>query len=120
MLYKVLQMNMKLKVMGLCLLLVSSLCLSVENTMSIDAEEWARPRSGEMIATMPAVRQAVTTWMRMKNADITIRYPGGETGIIWAQELRDWLVSLGVESNALILSVGSSAEDQLDLIINVR
>lgn len=113
-------MNMKSQIIGLYLLLVPSLCLSVENVMSIDAEEWARPRSGEMIATMPVIREVVTTWMKMKNADITIRYPGGETGIIWAQELRDWLVSLGVESNALILSVGSSAEDRLDLIINVH
>ena len=113
-------MIVNIRIIGLLLLFTVSVNHAAANTFSIDAEEWARPRNGEMIIAMPAIREAVTTWMRMKQADITIRYPGGETGILWAQELRDWLVSLGVQSNALILSAGSSAEDKIDLIINAR
>ena len=42
----------------------------------LSAEEWARPRSGEVIAGVEALRAAVSYWDNVENAIIMVRYPG--------------------------------------------
>jgi len=64
-------------------------------------EAWARPRDGA----------AVRAWMAApEGSTLVIRYPGGEAGLVWASELRDWLVALGVPPAALSLAPGAGGE----------
>ena len=86
---------------------------ALADTYTLSAEQWARPRSGDLVARLPAVRQLVESWMQTENALIEIRYPGGEPGDLWASELRDWLVALGIPSDVIIIEAGSPSGDKL-------
>jgi hypothetical protein len=66
---------------------------------TLSADEWARPRSGDVIPELAAVRAAVSYWDRSADAVMLIRHPGEDSGELWAAELRDWLISLGVPSD---------------------
>jgi len=69
---------------------------------SLSADEWARPRSGEIIPELASVRAAVGYWNRGSDAIVVIRYPGEDSGELWAAELRDWFA----EFHAVRLSQG--------------
>lgn len=78
---------------------------------SLPPEAWARPRDGAYVAGLAPVRAAVRAWMSAPDGStLTIRYPGGEDGLIWASELRDWLVALGVPPAAVSLVPGAGGE----------
>lgn len=73
--------------------------VAAESRWQLDAGAWSRPRSGAAVLAMQPVAAAVRAWSDAEAAEIVIRYPGGEDGVLWASELRDWLVSLGVPSS---------------------
>ncbi|MDZ7748783.1 MAG: hypothetical protein U5K43_07980 [Halofilum sp. (in: g-proteobacteria)] len=79
-------------------LLVVPAAVAADTRWSLDGGAWARPRSGQAVLSMQPVASAVRAWSDAATAEIVIRYPGGEDGVLWASELRDWLVSLGVPS----------------------
>ena len=67
----------------------------------LHADDWNHPRSGSMVRQLEPVRETVQAWNRQPEKLIVIRYPGGEQGELWAGELQDWLVALGVPSSQL-------------------
>jgi hypothetical protein len=73
----------------------------------LDAFEWSRPRTGQAVLSMAPVAEAVRSWSDAADARLLIHYPGGEEGVLWASELRDWMVALGVPSAHLRLVAGS-------------
>lgn len=99
--------------------LLSLLFLSIpswaDSGYLLSAEEWSRPRSGETLRELPALRAAVGNFMRQPGANIVIRYPGGEEGVIWVQELRSWLIALGIPSGRITVLPGSGRLDALDI-----
>jgi len=87
-------------------------------TQSLSAELWARPRSGLSVAAMPAIRESVQALLAAPdNSTLVIRYPGGEEGNLWAEELQVWLISLGIDADKMDLRPGSSEPDQIELYI---
>jgi hypothetical protein len=82
------------------------------------AEQWEFARSGESILALPVLNDVVNNWLSDREKLIEIQYPGGEEGEFWVQELTDWLVSLGVPSNRMIIVPGSGSGDMIkfDLI----
>jgi len=87
---------------------------------TLSADEWARPRTGAVIPQLAAVRSAVSYWERGSNKAVIIRYPGEDTGELWAAELRDWLISLGVPSDYILLSSGTQEADEIKLEVGNR
>ncbi len=87
---------------------------------TLSADEWARPRSGDIIPEMAPVRSAVSYWGRGVDALIIIRHPGGDSGELWAAELRDWLISLGVPSDYIRLVPGTQAADEINIVVGNR
>ena len=87
---------------------------------TLSADEWARPRGGAVIAEFEALRSAVSYWEKAVDNGVLIRYPGEDSGEIWATELRDWLVSLGIPSDYIQLVSGSQAADEIRLIVGKR
>jgi len=84
----------------------------------LSAELWARPRSGASVAAMPVVRESVQTLLAApEGSKLVIRYPGGEEGSLWAEELHVWLVSLGIDTELMDLRPGSAEPDQIELYI---
>jgi hypothetical protein len=104
-----------------CLLLFASLAMaSSARIFVLSAEEWARPRSGEVIVEFDAVRAAVNYWDKTDNAVVIVRHPGEDSGELWAAELRDWLISLGVPSDYIRLAPGTQAADEIRLVVGNR
>ena len=79
--------------------------------LQLQAEQWELTRSGETVLSLPVLNQLVNEWLRDKSRIIEIRYPGGEEGELWVQELTDWMVSLGIPSKKIVNVPGSGADD---------
>ena len=103
----------------LCLIfaaIVFSLSLSaiaVENRLL--AEQWELSRSGDALIKIPVINEVVNQWSLKPKQRIELHYPGGEEGELWVEELRDWLVSLGVPSKYIVIVPGSGVEDIIKL-----
>jgi hypothetical protein len=82
---------------------------------SLSADEWARPRDGQTVAGMPPLPQVMASWSESEGQRLIIRYPGGEEGLLWAHELRSWLVALGVPLQDQELVAGSHQADRIEL-----
>lgn len=86
----------------------------------LSADEWARPRSGERIVELAPVRDIVTTMMASPDDVLVVSYPGGEAGALWATELRDWLVALGLPHQRIELRPGALRDDLVVLRLERR
>ena len=108
------------------LLLVGLICVSSlaeansVRIFTLSADEWARPRSGAVIPEMSPVRSAVRYWDKGVDALVVIRYPGEDSGELWAAELRDWLISLGIPADYIKLVPGSQQADEIALVVGNR
>ncbi len=79
----------------------------------LHAEQWELTRSGESVLSLPVLNQLINAWLLEKHRKIEVQYPGGEEGEFWVQELTDWLVSLGIPSNHMVIIPGSGADDMI-------
>jgi hypothetical protein len=116
----------------LLIMLVSMTVCSAESVQIITAEDWARPRTGESLVRMPALKHTVRDYLDQKSAQesnqkgsqndrrgqrISIRHPRGEEGVLWAEELRGWLIALGIPSADITVSPQSSRIDAVELAV---
>jgi hypothetical protein len=85
------------------------------DVFEVTAEQWARPRSGNRIAAFKSFEKLVNLLDQRTGATITIRYAGGDEGLLWAEELRGWFVSLGIASERIRLRSGLKDRDRLVL-----
>lgn len=84
----------------------------------ITAEDWARPRTGESLVQMPALTRTVRGYLGdNRRQRILIRHPRGEEGVLWAEELRGWLVALGIPSMDIEVSADSTRNDAVELAV---
>ena len=105
----------------ICTLLGStSLLANTVRIFTLSADEWARPRSGDVIPELAPVRAAVSYWNRGVDALLVIRHPGEDSGELWAAELRDWLISLGVPSDYIRLLPGTQEADEITIVVGNR
>jgi len=81
----------------------------------LDASDWARPRSGATLVGMAPLPDVIRTWSAAQGKDIAILHAGGEEGELWARELRDWFIALGVPGNRVQLEVGGAGPASLRL-----
>ena len=100
--------------------LMSPVLSGAADTWSISAEEWARPRSADSLLEMQAVADAVQGLNADALSTLLIRYPGGEEGALWASELRDWLISLGIPSTRIEVYPGQSNKTTITLGLRNR
>ena len=87
---------------------------------SLTADAWARPRSGAMIPQLEPVRLAVAYWETGSDAMVLLSHPGEDSGELWASELKDWLISLGVPADYILLSPGLQVEDEIQIMVGSR
>ncbi len=99
----------------LFLLLVIALPVSAETVWTLTAAEWARPRHGEWLVAHPALSAALDKLQQSPHNRLRLRYPGGDEGVLWAEELQAWLVALGLESERIEKLPGSGGEAAIQL-----
>ncbi len=118
-------LSVKSGLSGLLLILLTAISSQLQaassvRIFSLSADDWARPRAGAIIPQLQPVKLAVDYWDSANDAHILLSYPGEDSGEIWAAELRDWLISLGIPSDYIILSPGLQAEDEIRLLVGSR
>lgn len=103
----------------LLLLLVFSLpALADTDSFSIGADQWAQPRSGSELLHLAPFSAAVQDWVHNPGARIVIVHAGSDQGSLWASELSDWLVALGVPSDHIDKRVsGDQGEGSITLLV---
>lgn len=84
----------------------------------LSAVEWAQPRHGEWLVRQPALSAAVNALQQQPDSHLLIRYPGGDEGVLWADELQAWLVALGVASSRIERLPGSGSADHIELEVS--
>jgi hypothetical protein len=97
---------------------ISGILFSSANAQEIETlsqAQWNIPRSATTIIGMPAIQNTVRKYQATSGSRIHIRYAGGDEGTLWVNELRSWLVSLGVPSRDIELLPGASSPEQLEL-----
>ncbi len=101
---------------GVILLLLSliSPVLHAE-AVTITAEEWAHPRTAARLIDVPALRELIDTFDRQPDGAIIVRHPTGDEGMLWAEEMRSWLVALGIPSYRVELVTQSELADRIML-----
>ncbi len=87
-----------------------------KNTL-LHAETWDMSRHGEVLLKVQALVVIIKDWQKNTENKIELRYPGGEEGELWVEELKDWLVSLGVPSRNIELLPGSDAQDVINMAL---
>jgi hypothetical protein len=86
---------------------------------SLSAEQWALSRSGDSLIRLAPVRDAMAEWFATRDAKILIRYSGSDAASLWAGELQDWLVALGVPAERIEKQVSADqTEDALKLEVH--
>jgi hypothetical protein len=83
--------------------------------VTITAEQWARPRSGRTVAAFPGLAGLVAQLESAPDKHLALRFAPGDEAVLWAEELRAWLVALGLPSARLALEPGSPDADRLML-----
>jgi hypothetical protein len=105
-------------------LLIGLLCsrpvTAEEQLWSLSADTWAQPRDGRSVARMEPLPELVAAWFRQPGQRILVRYPGGEEGLLWAHELRSWLIALGIPGADQELVAGSHQADRIELELVAR
>lgn len=99
--------------------LLLSLAAQAAESWTLSAAEWSRPRSGAAVLEMAPVAEAVRAWQAAVDehagARLLLVHAGGEEGSLWAAELRDWLITLGVPPEAIELVPGAQSARALEL-----
>ena len=112
--------KVRLRLLLVFMMLLSPVLLVAADTWSVTAEEWARPRTADSLLEMQAVAHAVQGLDADALSILLIRYPGGEEGALWASELRDWLISLGIPSTRIEVYPGQSNKTTITLGLRNR
>ena len=112
----------------LLIMLICTAAYSAESVEIITADQWARPRSGDSLVQMPALKRTVRNYLgpsdgqsgghdAQRGQRILIRHPRGEEGVLWAEELRGWLIALGIPSTDIATSPESTRVDAIELAV---
>ena len=81
--------------------------LSVTNTYAqtweITPEFWQMPRSANSVSHDPQLQAAVANYLRAPNSKMRVHYQKRDEANAWAEELRGWLIALGIEADRIEL-----------------
>lgn len=87
---------------------------------TLKASEWSRPRNAAAVIAMQPVAEAVRAWQAAASQDdhrsrLQLLHSSGEEGGLWAAELRDWLIALGVPATAIEMTPAGLPAERLEL-----
>lgn len=81
----------------------------------LHANEWSVPKQTSTLLEMPAINKSMKKLQKNANSLLKIKYPGGDEGTLWVNELRSWLVALGLSSSRIELVQGSAISTSIEL-----
>ena len=84
-------------------------------SFQVPAELWDRPRTGQLVLAVPAVREALIALEAAPEAKLTVRHPPGTESAAQAEELRAWLVAHAVEPARIVVRADLQPRQALQL-----
>lgn len=84
-------------------------------SFAVPPELWDRPRSAQAVMDLPPVREAVQVYLANAGARMVIRHARGPESVLYAEELKAWLVALAIESSRITLDASAQISDRLTL-----
>jgi len=82
----------------------------------VPTELWLAPRSGQAIRNNAQISQALERYFQLAQARVRLHHHKRDESSAQAEELRGWLIALGIEASRIEL-VEDSPTDQLTLDI---
>lgn len=111
-------MNNIMRAWVIVLLLVVCEITQAEQQFLLSEEKWSRPRSATVVKNYPVVQKLVHSWLKdTQQQRIELRYPGGEEGSLWAEEVKDWLIAMGIPSHKLDTYPGHPQQGEVALVV---
>ena len=86
---------------------------AINGQFQVPAELWDRPRTGQLVLAVPAIRQALNALLAAPEAKLTVHHPPGPESASQAEELRAWLVAHAVEPARVVLRADLQARQAL-------
>ena len=83
------------------ILLVLSGLANAAPVYILNVAEWAGPKDGSRILQMDGVGAAVREMDAQQDSRLLLRYPGGDEGSLWVQELRSWLLEVQLQFGSM-------------------
>lgn len=84
----------------------------------LQSNEWLLPKKAGTILSMPAIYNSMLKIQKSPNSILSLKYPGGDEGTLWANELRSWLVTLGLSSKRIMLVQGSAISTSIEFEVS--
>lgn len=81
--------------------------------VTVTAEQWSRISLPKQFMALNGLRDLILEFNQKPGSNLLIHYQGGENGLLWAQQFRNRLVALGVESNRIQLIQGVTKNNSL-------
>ncbi len=102
----------------IALLLVALQALALGTTeVVIRKDQWPEFANSSNISELPQVRQVLQRFDETGRYRIIVRYPGGEAGADWAQQLIRWFVAYGVPGEFIGRELGAGGADRLLVLL---
>jgi hypothetical protein len=82
---------------------------------TVPPDLWDRPRSARTVLDQPAVQQAVRGYLDKSGRRLVIHHPAGQEALLYAEELRSWLIALAVDGGDITLRADRNRGESLTL-----
>ncbi|MHB8346464.1 MAG: hypothetical protein ACYDHM_04615 [Acidiferrobacterales bacterium] len=76
--------------------------LAEEKSVTLNSVQLAQLRTGQRVARIPELGALLGSFQEGRGERLVMRYPAGDKGALWAEELRTWLVALGVPAKYIV------------------
>ncbi len=77
---------------------------SLAQTYALTSDFWLAPRSGQAVRAQPQLQQALAVYLQSERARIRVHHQKRDESIAQAEELRGWLIAMGVEAARIELT----------------
>ena len=79
-------------------------------TIELSPEFWLAPRSGQAVRDNPQLQAAVAVYLQAAQARVRLHHQKRDESTAQAEELRGWLIALGIEADRINLEDDNSVE----------
>ena len=87
---------------------------------ALPAQFWLNARSGQSVAAEPALARAVQRFVERPRALLIIHHSREDESLAQAEELRGWLIALGVEAGRVSLREASPLASATERILTIE
>lgn len=86
----------------------------------VAAGKWEAPTTVEEAAARPALNRTLSAYLNESGRWVRLAHAGGAEGSAWAQDMRAWLITLGIPVNRIQIDPGMTEPGRLSLTVHAE